>query len=962
MVPEARVTRREAEVLRLVGDRFSNDEIASALFVSKRTVESHVSSLMRKLGVDGRRALAELARTPVVDGGSAAPPVPAAIDLAVDSAPLVGRTPERAALGRLWERARGGRVVMAVLTGEAGIGKTRLAADLAVTAHAAGADVLLGACYEDQPAALGPFVEAIAEHLGRRGDDARRSTSTSTITAAVDGLDRLLVGPGAPDRGPDGLVDREAEQAALLDTIRAYLETTTRDRPAVLVVEDAHWATASTTRALRDLARVPSRMPLLVVVTARDTGPETDDESRGLLDDLDHAPNAHVVRLGGLDTIAVAELAAGLATGLGGAAPTDLEALHTETGGNPLFVREVVRGGGERRAGASLGTLVARRSALLAAGDNAVLDLASVIGAAFDVRLLAAASGTDLAATLDALERAEAAGLVRGVPGEPGRWIFAHSLFRSLRYDAIGSARRMRLHAAVAEVLAARHDPDETAVTELARHSFESHLIGDVRLAVSACVAAGDRAARILAVDEAAGFYRRAIEATRALDPPDQALRLTVNVRLGSILHNAGDPEGIDLLLAAADQARQVSDGGVLADIAWSYSYNGSGTYGRSDESLRLMVDDALALPDLGAAARARLLALRAAGHAFSGDMERVPALCDSAVAAARATGDPVTLAQVLMTVRLAMSTPSNLRERYDVATELEVLGEDLGLPMLVVHGRLGRASMLRERGQLVASSEVLYSAAAMLGARPPVWCSVLATALHSSRLLLQGDLRGAEAAADALLEIESGSRRGTGAWIDPAAWRVAHVLAVRRYQGRLGEEVDTIASNAEALGPLTDALLTCALAHAHRWDEARTRLDRRTASAFGDVVGNLPWLSSMTLYAEAAELTGHTLAARQLAEHLTPFADRLDNFGDGSFGPVAIALVQLAVTLDDSADDLGRVAATALATCRRIGSPIFVGRALAYTGPSGDAEASAIARDTGAALIEQDIARLRRR
>lgn len=948
-----RVTRREAEVLRLVGDRFSNDEIAAALFVSKRTVESHVSALMRKLGADGRRALAELARARTGDGGPAPPPVPAAIDLAVESAPLVGRARELAVLERLWDRARGGQVVMAVLTGEPGIGKSRLAAELAVTAHAAGADVLLGGCYEDQPAALGPFVEAIAAHLGRSGADARRSG------VAVDGLDRLLPPPAPPTPGREGLVDQEAGLAEQLNTIGAYLEATTTDRPAVLIVEDAHWATTSTNRVLRDLARAPSRMPLLVVVTARDTGPEVDDECRSLLDDLDHSPNAHTVRLGGIDAAAVAELATGLATGLGVAAPSDVEALRAETGGNPLFVREVVREGGSGRVGVSLGTLLARRSASLAAGDNAVLDLAAVIGASFDVRLLAAASGTELDATLDALEQAETVGLVRGVPGEPGRWAFIHSLFRRQRYDAIGTARRMRLHRAVATVLAARTDTDETTGPELARHAYESHLLGDGRLAVSACVAAGDRAARLLAVDEAAGFYRRALDVTTVLDPPDPGLRLAVIVRLGSILHNAGDPDGIDLLLAAADQAREVADGALLADIAWSYSYNGSGTYGRSDESLRRMVDDALALPELGPAARARLLALRAAGHAFSGDMEPVPALCDSAVASARATGDPITLAQVLMTIRLAMSTPWNLRERYDVAVELEALGEGLGLPMLVVHGRLARASMLREQGQLVASSQALDSATAMLGTRPPVWCGVLATAMHSNRLLLRGDLPGAEAAADQLLEIDSGGRRGTGAWVDPAAWRIAHVLAVRRYQGRLGAEVGTVESNTEALGPIADALLTCALAHAHRSDDVRARLDHHVASGFSDVVGNLEWLSSMTLYAEAAELLRHREAARRLAELLTPYADRLDNFGDGSFGPVAIALVQLAATLDG---DLDKVAAAALATCRRIGSPIFIGRALAYIGPSGDAEASAIVGVTGADLIAQDIARLRGR
>jgi hypothetical protein len=167
---------------------------------------------------------------------------------------------------------------------------------------------------------------------------------------------------------------------------------------------------------------------------------------------------------------------------------------------------------------------------------------------------------------------------------------------------------------------------------------------------------------------------------------------------------------------------------------------------------------------------------------------------------------------------------------------------------------------------------------------------------------------------------------------------------------------VGTIESSAAVLGPVGEALVTCALAHANRLDEARARLDGHSAAGFGDVVENLEWLSAMTLYAEAAELTGHHDAALQIAPLLAPFTDRLDNFGDGSYGPVAIALVQLATTLDDNLD---KVAAAALATCRRIGSPIFVGRALAYTGPAAAAEARAIAERTGAALIEQDVVRL---
>src|SRR5262245_15502397 len=158
---ESGVTAKEAEVLAALGEHLSNAEIASRLYISERTVESHVSSLLRKLHARNRRELAREAGAIERRTARLERAMPAALELAIESLPLVGRAGERDRLRALWERARGGRLLVAVVAGEAGVGKTRLVADLALQVYAAGGTVLYGACFEADDTPFLPFVQAI---------------------------------------------------------------------------------------------------------------------------------------------------------------------------------------------------------------------------------------------------------------------------------------------------------------------------------------------------------------------------------------------------------------------------------------------------------------------------------------------------------------------------------------------------------------------------------------------------------------------------------------------------------------------------------------------------------------------------------------------------------------------------------------------------------------------------------
>ena len=504
VVDDRGVSRREAEVHTLVGENLTNAEIAARLYISERTVESHVSSLLRKLGAGDRRALARLSTGPaVVERAPAAPGDAGAARRRLDARWPGHRA--RAAPPPV-ELAREGHTLMVVLAGEAGIGKSRLVAELAAEVHAGGGRVLYGACYEDVDQPYGPFAQAIATEVA------------DLPTADVDRLD----------------LDREAlGSSAVLDGIERWAFGGIPASPTLLVVDDLHWSTSSTRDVLRHLVRRAGRRPLLVVATTRDTAPDLDGDLAALLDELQRAPAVTRVRLAGLDRQAVSTLI--------GESSADVDTVVAETGGNPLFV---TRGG-------SLSSLLARREQSLGAETRAVLDLAATLGAEFDADLLAAGHGAPLLTVLVCLEQAEAAGLVVPLPSPPGRFGFVHALFRSHRYEQLSLRRRLELHASAAAAMATRAG-DESLLSEHARHACLAVPVGDARTAVDLARAAAHQAEHAYAFDEAANHYRRGIDAARSLDPPDPSTTLDLDVRLAAALYRRGDPQGVPMLLAAA--------------------------------------------------------------------------------------------------------------------------------------------------------------------------------------------------------------------------------------------------------------------------------------------------------------------------------------------------------------------------------------------------------------------------
>ena len=240
-------------MLGLIGEHLTNAEIAARLYISERTVESHVSSLLRKFGLSHRRELARHG-APVMAREAGPPPLPPALALLADDATFVGRAHERLMLRRQWELSREGHTLLVFVMAEAGMGKSRLVSEFASDVHAQGARVLLGACHEDVDEPYGPFIEAIVDdasgtepaELRQRAGDAK-----DVLARLSPELARVMGVVTESQRAGDA---DASERSIVLDAVRHWFVDRAVAVPCLLVIEDLHWATSTTQDVVRHFA------------------------------------------------------------------------------------------------------------------------------------------------------------------------------------------------------------------------------------------------------------------------------------------------------------------------------------------------------------------------------------------------------------------------------------------------------------------------------------------------------------------------------------------------------------------------------------------------------------------------------------------------------------------------------------------------------------------------------------
>jgi class 3 adenylate cyclase len=385
---------------------------------------------------------------------------------------FVGRDAELERLQQLWKEAAAGERRVALVAGEPGVGKTRLAAELAIRVYDEGGIVLAGRCDEDLGVPYQPFVEALRhfvehtppselkERLGRYGGD---------LVRLVPELSERV-----PDLSPPLQSDPETERYRLFDAVAVWVAAASTDAPLLLVFDDLQWAAKPTVLLLRHVVRSAQTDRVLLVGTYRDTEFDHDHPLLQVFADLRRQQGVERLSLVGLDSAGVAafmEQAAGHR--LGDEDVLLARAIHDETEGNPFFVREVLRhlsetGALERQEGRLVSRLpieeigipegvrdvVSRRLSRLSAEANRALRVAAVVGTDFEMALVGAATpDLDEDELLSAMEEATGARVVLEAPGRAARYRFAHALVRDTLYAGLSSGRRVTLHRRVAEAI-----------------------------------------------------------------------------------------------------------------------------------------------------------------------------------------------------------------------------------------------------------------------------------------------------------------------------------------------------------------------------------------------------------------------------------------------------------------------------------------------------------------------------
>lgn len=860
----AGVTRREAQVIEEIGARASNAEIAERLYVSVRTVESHVSSLLRKLGAASRFDLWELARR-LADQGAGELRFPRALAQLTGRGTFVGRGLEvarlREAFTGLGEQRR-----LVLVTGEAGIGKSRLVAEVAAQLHDGGAPVLFGRCDQEALAPFQPFVEGVAPLIDHAPGPVRERVRPA-LASLLPELGDVSSPPPEPASDPD------VARFRLFEAFDTLLSTAPHH--TVVVVEDVHWADAPTLLLLRHLLRRADRSAMLVLATARQEGLVPGRDLATELAALESQAPVDQVTLSGLEARDV--------RGLIGDHPHGeevAEAACLRTRGNPFLLHELLRHLEASPETDNLDELVPegvrdsvkRRVAALGTNVDDLLSVGAVMGEAFHFGVTAAVMNAPLERLLDALDHAVSSGLVIEDPGRPDWYRFAHALVRDALAAALTSSRRSRLHLRIAEEFEAAEWG--APVAEVAHHRHAALPTGDASRAFSAARRAAREAMDVLAYERAADFQTMALGAIDAGGGND-ADRLDTLLARGDARLRAGGKEAARAdLLAAATLAASIGDAPAQARAALGVGTTAD-IWGDDPELVRALEEalDALDAADL--ALRSRVRARLAQALYYSGARERREELSTLAAEEARASGDPGAVAWVLSARHAALWAPADLEARIEAGQAIEQLAAEVGDKDLALQGAGWLVVDQLERGDRASSDAAAVRHADL--------ASTLRGPLHlrdaemwaGMQALLDGRLDEAEERIERTRDL--GEAVGDP-HTETIEWAQLFCLACER------EDRPALDDLAERWHPLAAPFphvpawpAGLAMLHARRGDRdaAAEQFEPLAADDFAAIPHDVVYLNALTYLAETCWFLDDAPRARALLALLKPFAGR---------------------------------------------------------------------------------------
>jgi len=515
--------------------------------------------------------------------------------------PLVGRAGEIDVLGRLWEQVRSGHGAAVLLTGEPGVGKSRLALQVHEQVEADDPLWLESSCSSyTRMSVLRPVIDLVEEALDFRSDPdpvhrlerIRSELSGAGVDVAdADELIATLLGiPSASTR----TISSELRLDRTIEALVTWVVALSRERPLVLLVEDLHWCDPTTLDAIDRLLGAVADAPVLILLTAR---PEFTPAWE----------NPGVMTTVTLDPLADADVRELVSTlGDGRSLPAQVvERIVASAGGIPLYVEEVGRtvmesgllvGGIDtwdlasplvdlEVPGTLQGSLLARLDSL--GPSKAVAQLAAVIGRSFSFDLLVTVSGMEPDLLGQFLDRVVTSGIVLHDPAHlDGEYLFKHALVQEVVYESLLRRNRRTIHERVGQVLDARIASGASTAAEVVARHYEA--AGLLREAASRYQLAARLAAERSGHREAIAFLRQGIALSTQLPDVTEGRELEVEMQLalGSSIatRSYSDPE----LAAAYDRARELCEllgndervGQTLGGLAVYYINHGEITVG----------------------------------------------------------------------------------------------------------------------------------------------------------------------------------------------------------------------------------------------------------------------------------------------------------------------------------------------------------------------------------------------
>jgi len=548
---------------------------------------------------------------------------------------FISRQRELSELCRALEEARRRHGQIVLVSGEAGIGKTRLAQEFAAIAASRTVSVLWGRCVQGEASPpYWPWAQIIRSFAERCTVGTLRRVlgpAASHLNLIVPQIGEQLRIPSAPEI--------ETNRFQLFNAVHTFLQRASRQAPMLLILEDLHWADQNSLLLLELIAQELSGHSVLVVATYRDS-----EVRPPLTQTFGELARVGVTRvaLSGLSAEDTGQLIARIS---GGRPPPEMvDLVHARTGGNPFFVTEIARlpSVEARAVPDNVRAAIAQRLSRLSPLANQILVVASVIGREFELRVVAAVlSDAGEGRLLRALDEALQAVLIEPLPRHGDDcYHFKHELIRDAIYDSTSSARRARWHAAILHTLERLHGPlVDNVAAELATHAARAELLVGSATLVKYSRMAGEQKVAAHAFEDALPHFERAWRARYPvpLDAEGAAILFGLGCAQAATALRWNRQEGWSNLRRAIDYYLQAGDVGRAVAAATHPSVLPEGVSGVSD-----VIEQVLARVPRGSTQEGWLRArLGAAVYFETADYGRARAAFDRALEIAAAHRDP---------------------------------------------------------------------------------------------------------------------------------------------------------------------------------------------------------------------------------------------------------------------------------------------------------------------------------